>query len=44
MEVDGCEVVQARARFNADPDPEVMEFVEGFAKAKGLQMISQEAA
>lgn len=44
MEVDGCEVIQARARFNADPDPDVMEFVEGFAKAKGLVMDSLEAA
>ncbi|MCR5490448.1 MAG: PcfJ domain-containing protein [Saccharofermentans sp.] len=44
MEVDGCEVVQARARFNTDPNPEVMEFVEGFAKAKGLVMDSLEAA
>ncbi|MDO4876471.1 MAG: PcfJ domain-containing protein, partial [Oscillospiraceae bacterium] len=44
MEVDGCEVVQARARFNAEPDPDVMEFVEGFAKAKGLVMGYLEAA
>ena len=44
MEVNEGEIVQVRAFCNADPDPEVMEFVEGFAKAKGLVMDSVEAA
>ncbi len=44
MEVDGCEVVQARARFNTNPGDEVMKFVEEFAKAKGLVMGFLEAA
>ena len=44
MEVNEGEIVQVRAFCNAEPDPEVMEFVEGFAKAKGLVMDSVEAA
>ena len=44
MEVNEGEIVQVRAFCNAEPDPDVMEFVEGFAKAKGLVMDSVEAA
>ena len=44
MEVNEGEIVQARAFCNAEPDPDVMEFVEGFAKAKGLVMDTLEAA
>ena len=44
MEVNEGEIVQVKAFCNAEPDPDVMEFVEGFAKAKGLVMDSVEAA
>lgn len=44
MEENEGEIVQVRAFCNAEPDPDVMEFVEGFAKAKGLVMDSVEAA
>lgn len=44
MEVNDGEIVQVRAFCNAEPDPDVMEFVEGFAKTKGLVMGYLEAA